>query len=70
MALACSLTQRFTFEKLTKDFGEKKIQYVHFFEKCTFCFANFYSDLRNVPKRLRKTVRPTFSQGKQGQGDQ
>ena len=30
--------------------------WTHCFEKCTYCFANFISDLRNVPKRLRKTV--------------
>ncbi len=27
------------------------------FEKCTYCFANVKDDSRNVPKRLRKTVK-------------
>ncbi len=27
------------------------------FEKCTYYFANIKDDLRNAPKRLRKTVR-------------
>lgn len=63
-ALTSSMTERFAFDRLRIlnklwAFAGKPLccaVCTTCFEKCTYCFANVEDDLRNAPKRLRKTV--------------